>query len=385
MQHRHQIMLGLALSIILVGACVCPPGASAQDRPAVLWPTRAWTTSTAETQGMDSAALADLVASGTGYSLDSLLIARHGTIVLDAYYTLYQTARDPHPMYSATKAVIGTLTAIALKDGLLDSTSHRVLDFFHDRSIANVDDRKAAITVQDLLDMTSGIDWHEPLPGRSRSLFDMTRSPDWIKFILDRPMANAPGEVFNYDSGNPHLLSAILGQLSGMSAEDYAKAKLFGPLGIMTSPGDWEQDAQGISLGGLGLSLRPRDMAKIGYLYLRNGVWEGKAILPQAWIERISHATLSMNLARQPALRYANFFWVLPDKHVYMANGHHSQRIMVFPDMDIVAVTTGRDDGHLAQMVDNISAAVRSETALPPNPAAEDQLAISIRTAQAGH
>jgi beta-lactamase family protein len=122
------------------------------------------------------------------------------------------------------------LTAIACKDGLPDNPSHRVLDFFDRRIIANVDDRKEAITVQSLLDMTSGFEWMEPLDGRPDSMFEMARSPDWVKFILDRPMSSAPGDTFNYNSGNPHLLSAIITKLTGMSVLEYAKAKLFGPL-----------------------------------------------------------------------------------------------------------------------------------------------------------
>ena len=112
--------------------------------------------------------------------LDSLLVVRHGKIVVEAYYAPY-TAGIPHDIRSATKAVISTLTAIASKDGLLDSPNHRVLDYFDRRSIANVDDRKEAITVQNLLDMTSGIEWTMP-----DSMFEMERSPDWVKFILDR-------------------------------------------------------------------------------------------------------------------------------------------------------------------------------------------------------
>src|SRR3954464_4143282 len=134
------------------------PQASAES----IWPTKEWQTSTPEEQGMDSAALARLVAFGTSRSLDSLLIARHGRVVLDAYYAPY-AADIPHVINSSTKAVIGTLTAMAIKDGLLDSTDHPMLDFFADRSFANPDDRKKAITVQNLLDMTSGIDWHEPM------------------------------------------------------------------------------------------------------------------------------------------------------------------------------------------------------------------------------
>ena len=209
--------------------------------------------------------------------------------------------------------------AIASKDGLLDSPSHRVLDFFDRRSIANLDDRKEAITVQSLLDMTSGIEWTEPLDGRPDSMFEMERSPDWVKFVLDRPMSSAPGDVFNYNSGNAHLLSAIITKLTGMSALEYAKAKLFGPLGI--NDVSWQHDPQGISNGGHGLYLQPRDMAKIGYLYLRNGAWEGKQLLPSAWIDKVTHATVDMHAPWEPELRYSNLFWVLPDKHVYMASG----------------------------------------------------------------
>ena len=137
---------------------------------------------------MDSKELAKLVDFGTTLSLDSLLVVRHGKIVAEAYYAPY-AAGIPHAIYSATKAVISTLMSIASKDGLLDSPSHRVLDFFDRRSIANLDDRKKAITVQSLLDMTSGIEWRMP-----DSMFEMERSPDWVKFVLDRPMSSAPGE-----------------------------------------------------------------------------------------------------------------------------------------------------------------------------------------------
>ena len=358
----------LAAIMLVVSSC----SAWAQDAAGSTWPTRQWPTSTPEEQGMDLAALARLVEFGTSRSLDSLLIVRHGRIVLDAYYAPY-AADIPHITNSVTKAVIGALTAIASKDGLLDTADHPMLDFFKDRSVANVDERKKAITVQNLLDMTSGIDWEEPLRGRPVSLIATERSPDWVKFILDRQMSNAPGDIFNYNSGNPHLLSAILTGLTGLSASDYAKARLFGPLGISTW--NWRRDPQGVSIGGYGLALLPRDMAKIGYLYLRQGEWEGKPLLPRGWVEKTRHATVNMNASFGPTLRYSNFFWALPDKKVYMAVGYRCQLIMVFPELDIVAVTTARDFCPLGKMADDISGAVKSETALPPDPAGTSLLA----------
>jgi CubicO group peptidase (beta-lactamase class C family) len=347
-----------------------------QDKAQSVWPTREWQTSTPEEQGMDSADLAKLVGYGTSRSFDSLLIARHGRIVLDAYYAPY-AADIPHVINSSTKAVIGTLTAMAMKDGLLDSTDRPMLDFFSDRTIANLDDRKKAITLQHLLDMTSGIDWREPLDGRPASVIEMERSPDWVKFILDRRMSNTAGEIFNYNSGNPHLLSAILTGLTGMSASDYAKARLFGPLGI--SEWNWRRDPQGNSTGGYGLSLKPRDMAKIGYLYLRHGEWEDKTLIPPAWIDRVSHATVDMNAKFEPALRYSNFFWSLPNKNVYMTVGYNNQVIMVFPALDIVAVTTTSSFYPLALVADYISGAVKSETALAATPDGAGKLAAAIR------
>lgn len=273
--------------------------------------------------------------------------------------------------------MIGTLTAIMYKDGLLDSLDHPVLDFFGDRTIANVDDRKKAITVQNLLDMTSGLEWEEGFEGgREQSLHDLVRSPDWIQFILDRPMAHTPGETFYYDSGNPHLVSAIITKLTGLSAHDYAKEKLFGPLGI-ASPG-WRRDPQDLSTGGFGLSLRTRDMAKIGYLYLHNGEWEGRQLLPQGWIDRVSHATVNMNATFDPSLRYSNFFWAMPDKHVYMAVGYHCQIIMIFPELDVVATMTAHDFWPFRKMTEFVSEAVKSDTELTPDPASAKLLADAI-------
>jgi CubicO group peptidase (beta-lactamase class C family) len=377
MQNPRCAVSKALLSTFILVASACCSAAYAEDAALSPWPTRQWQTSTPEEQGMDSAALAKLVAYGATRSFDSLLIARHGRIVLDAYYAPY-TADIPHVINSCTKAVIGTLTAIAAKDGLLDSLNHPMLDFFAGRSIANVDDRKKAITVQTLLDMTSGIEWEEGIEGgREQTLVDFGRSSNQIKFVLDRPMSNAPGEVFNYNSGNPNLLSAILTKLTGMTAGDYANARLFAPLGIAEP--NWPHDSQGLSTGGGGVALRPRDMAKIGYLYLRNGAWEDQQLLPPGWSDQQNHAAVDMHASFDPGLRYSNFFWVFPDQHVYMAVGDRCQLIMVFPALDVVAVATASNYCSFRKLADDISGAVKSETALPANPAAAELLAGKIR------
>jgi CubicO group peptidase (beta-lactamase class C family) len=127
--------------------------AESPDPP--VWPTKQWLTSTPEEQGMDASELAALVVFGETHSFDSLLVVRHGRIVTEAYYAPF-TADVPHEIYSATKSFTGTLVGMAYKDGLLDRLDHPMLDFFADRQIADVDERKKAITIQNLLDMTSG-------------------------------------------------------------------------------------------------------------------------------------------------------------------------------------------------------------------------------------
>ena len=147
-----------------------------------------WRTSSPEEEGMDSKELAKLVDWGTTHNFDSLLVQRHGKIVAEAYYVHYAAvslgARGPHHVYSVTKSIIGTLTAIACKEGVLDSLNHRVLDFFDPRSIANVDQKKEAITVQNLLDMTSGLEWTEQAGGLTPPIEtdrQMAASVDWVK------------------------------------------------------------------------------------------------------------------------------------------------------------------------------------------------------------
>jgi CubicO group peptidase (beta-lactamase class C family) len=379
MQVRKRFVLSAALSLcaLLTTEWLRPPHAQTADQSA--WPTKEWLTSTPEEQGMDSSALAKLVGYGANHSFDSLLIVRHGRIVTEAAYAPY-TADIPHEIFSSTKAVTGTLLGMVYKDGLLDRLDHPMLDFFADRRVANVDDRKKAITIQNLLDMTSGFDWDQGFEGgKQQSMVDMYQSSNRIQFDLDRPMAHAPGDLFNYSNGNPDLVSAVITKLTGRLAEDYANQKLFAPLGIVDW--HWDRDPQGLTIGDGELFLLPRDMAKIGYLYLRHGQWEGRQLLPLGWADVLSHPIVNTHASYDPSQSYSNFFWILPERRVYMANGKDGQNIAVFPDLDIVAVTTARKYVPLRSLADSVSSAVKSEFALPPNPGAGEALANAIRDA----
>jgi CubicO group peptidase (beta-lactamase class C family) len=354
-------------------------GSDAEDARDAVWPTKGWEYSTPEEQGLDSAALAKLVDAVGARRQDSLLIVRHGKIVAEAYYAPYE-AGVRHDLRSVTKSIIGTLTAIEIQAGFLDGADHPIVDLFSDKQIANIDENKKAMTVQSLLDMTSGIEWKEENYTPDESIIRMYNVPDRVKFVLDQRMSNAPGTQFYYNGGNPYVLSALITKETGKSAYDFAKYQLLAPLGI--SNVRWGRvDAEGVTDGESGLFLDPRDMAKIGYLYLHDGLWDGKRILPSSWVDRVKEGKVEA----RDGFHYANLWWSLPQRGAYMALGRHSQMILVLPNLDVVAVLTGVmwDDEYypVEKLIDAISNAVKSDAAAPPNAAAQSLLAASIRQA----
>jgi CubicO group peptidase (beta-lactamase class C family) len=380
MHLRTVTMAALLTGAVCFFGCDGSAGATeGQDSSETPWPTKSWQGSTPEEQGMDSASLARLVEAVGTYKQDSLMIVRHGKIVAEAYYAPY-VAGISHDLRSVTKSVVSTLTAIELQHGLLDSVDHPVVDLFSDKNIANLDYNKKAMTVQSLLDMTSGIDWKEKAYTPDETIMRMYQSPDRTEFVLSQPMSNTPGSQFYYNSGNPYVLSALITKKTGQSAFDFATKELFEPLGITSAK--WGRvDAQGVTDGEAGLSLAPHDMARIGYLYLHNGTWEGKQIIPSSWVDRAKEGKVSATFG----FHYANLWWSLPEKGAYMARGRHSQLILVLPKLDVVAAMTGilRDDEFysVSRLVDDISNSVRSDKPLPPDTVAQSLLAASIHQA----
>ena len=284
MHVRKTVTIALFTAFWLSAGSMAGAGAESQATPETGWPTKSWPTSTAEEQGMDSASLARLIETVGIFRQDSLMVIRHGKIVAEAYYAP-NVAGVSHDLRSVTKSITGTLTAIEIKNGLLDSVDHPVVDLFSDNQIANLDDNKKAMTVQHLLDMTSGIAWQEKSYTPDETVIRMYRAPDRTEFVLSQPMSDPPGAKFYYNSGNPYVLSALITRKTGHNAFDFAKTELFEPLGI-TSAKWGSVDAQGVTDGEAGLSLTPQDMARIGYLYLHDGVWDGKQIIPSSWVER---------------------------------------------------------------------------------------------------
>jgi CubicO group peptidase (beta-lactamase class C family) len=272
-------------------------------------------------------------------NLHSLLIIRNGSIVSETYFPPY-TAETNHEVYSVTKSVVATLIGIAIDKRSIDRVNQPVADFFGGVTFQHPDAGKDAMTLEDLLTMRSGLDWQE----EDATFGHMYQSDDWVRFMLDMPMREPPGQQFRYCSGCSHLLSAIIERRTGINTRDFAQQALFEPLGIRRVT--WEQDRQGIPIGGWGLRLTPRDMAKLGYLYLHDGMWDGQRIVSAEWVK----AAIERHTATdsQLGLGYGYQWWTYPTLHAYAALGRDGQTIFVVPDRQLIIVTTAQVDGHAA-------------------------------------
>jgi CubicO group peptidase (beta-lactamase class C family) len=305
--------------------------------PPAYWPTESWRTSTPAHQGMDAGKLAlmlDFVRQ-QDLALHSLLVIRNGAIVSETYFG--SNLPDDRPeLYSVTKSFIATLVGIAIDKGFIKGVEQPVGDFFPDRSFANWDAAKQAMTLENILTMTTGLDW----PEEDATFQRLYGSRDWVKFVMDEPMRSQPGSEFLYCSGCSHVLSAIIQRQTGMNTRDFAQQELFGPLGI--SHAVWDTDTAGIPIGGWGLKLTPRDMAKLGYLYLNDGAWDGRQIVSAGWVKTATQK----HTASDTDLGYGYLWWTYPKWGAYAALGRYGQTIFVVPDMDLIIVTTAALENH---------------------------------------
>ena len=276
-------------------------------------------------------------------NLHSLLVIRNGYLVSETYFGSHQQDTR-HETYSVTKSFVATLIGMAIDKGYIDGVEHRIVDFFPERTLANLDEQKEAMTLNDVLTMRSGLDWQEG----DAAYGAMYRSPDWVQFMLDKPMVWPPGSQFNYCSGCSHLLSAILQQTTGMNTRDFAEEYLFKPLGISNAV--WDTDAAGIPIGGWGLQITPREMAKLGYLYLRHGEWEEQQIVSASWVE----GATKRHSQAEDEWGYGYQWWTYPPVGAYAAWGLYGQTIFVIPGSDLVVVTTAEmdNDDEITELVE---------------------------------
>jgi CubicO group peptidase (beta-lactamase class C family) len=366
---RMRTVTFLALVAIVAGT-----SSGSQTGP---WPATAWLTATPESLGARGSALASLdrdikadvyglvdrlfvVYKGRAiasyrYDRDYKSISRGRTSPIGCGYGCadqawmhefnylhpdwhpYFQGRDIHTLQSVTKSVAATVVGIALGRGDIKTLDQPFLNYFRERDLSRVDPRLQRATLEDVLTMRSGIEWHEqdrPLDSTNTTV-QLEESKDWIAFTLAQPMDSDPGKKWAYNSGGSMLLSGIIRSATGKFIDDYAGEHLFQPLGIRSF--HWKRTPTGHADTEGGLYLSAEDLARIGYLYLNRGMWNGRRILPEGFVERATARHVA-NVA--PQFDYGYQWWLTRrgDADVWAGRGFGGQLLIVIPSRDIVAV-----------------------------------------------
>ncbi|GHD56523.1 hypothetical protein GCM10007350_03850 [Jeongeupia chitinilytica] len=277
--------------------------------------------------------------SRNGASLDGLVIVRDGKLVFEHYTPPYR-GDIPHQLNSVTKSFVSTLVGIAQGEGKIGPVTTPVHALLKDCRGALCD---SPATLKDVLTMSSGLEWYEAGFSEEEDPSKILRSADWRRYVLDKPMAEAPGQTFVYNSGGSHLLSLMLqDSLGGESEAAFADDRLFKPLGI--SDYHWPVDPQGALIGGRGLTLRLDDLARFGQLFLQNGQWQGKQIVPATWVHDATHAQIKTVPPFGWVPQYGYQWWVDGSGHNYSAQGWGGQVLIVAPKLGmVVAMLTSSD------------------------------------------
>jgi CubicO group peptidase (beta-lactamase class C family) len=349
------------------------PPAGAQDAP---WPTSGWSTSTPAAEGLDPAPFAELrreIADGGYGYIDRLVVVRNGFLVVNERYDNdyreisrdrhtdasdalagggtphqfnyyhpdfhpYHQGRDVHSLQSVTKSVSSTLIGIAIGRGEISGTDAKLLSFFEGYDTSGADSRLADVTLDDLLTMRSGIEWHEndrPF-NETNTVLQLEGSEDWIQFTLDQPMDADPGVKWVYNSGGSHLMSGVIKAATGSFIDEYAVTHLFEPIGIRDH--HWKKTPRGYPDTEGGLYLEAEDLARFGYLFLRGGMWDGSQVVPREWVEAAT--ARRVDRVNPAGFGYGYQWWRLDRDgvDVWAGLGFGGQFLLVIPEYDLVGV-----------------------------------------------
>jgi CubicO group peptidase (beta-lactamase class C family) len=294
-------------------------------------PTSAWRATCPPAANVDSALLrAAFVEAPTALpTIYSLLVVRHGYIVGENYYKGAR-ATSIFDLRSVTKGVTSALVGAAIERGFVDSAGQRVSSLVPNYFPEGTDPAKLDITLRHLLSMESGWSPSTPLP----------RVVPYAAALVARPLSTAPGTQWEYDDGTYHVLAAALHGAVGHDLLGFVGTGLFAPLGITSPVNRWATDEEGIPYGSAGLLLTAREAAKIGELYLRDGVWDGQRLLADGWVDS-TWVPRAVGGGDAP-ISYGYGWWGASDgTHAYhYALGYGGQFIVVVPDLDLVVVVT---------------------------------------------
>ncbi len=323
-----------------------------------------WATASLADVGLDQERfvhLVDVIRDGIYANVHGVVIIKNDRLVFEEYFdgqafeaavgnqiigpwTSY-TREHHHNLASVTKSVTSTILGIAIDKGFVSGVDAAVYDFFPEHADLRDEARKDSITLHHLLTMTSGLDWDEQTYGYGDSRNDINAlfsQGDPVRYILAKPMADSPGERWLYNGGGTNILGQVVRQASGQTLEAFAAEHLFNPLGVATPR--WVRLAGPVTYASGDLKIRPRDMAKIGYLFINGGEWNGQQVISPEWI---AEAVENREGTRDPRWGYGYQWWIFDypangrTYHSFGARGWGGQVITMFPELDMVVVLTG--------------------------------------------
>ena len=352
------LLLLVSAALLAAGGWACGPAPTSAVPPQT---GDGWQTASPAQVGLDARPLdraAARIRDGTYANVHSLLVVKDGKLVFEQYFRGYtwnyagdqfrgdlvEFDRDRrHNLASVTKSVTSALVGIAIDQGQIGGVGDKVLDYFPQYTYLR-DGAKDGITLEHLLTMRSGLQWNEmelPYSDNRNDLIQLFRIPDPVEYILAKPLVAPPGTAWYYNGGNTNLLGEIIRQATGQRMDAYAAQVLFAPLGITSY--EWDHiNAEMIHASG-NLQLRPRDMAKFGSLYLNGGEWQGQRIVSREWVE----ASTQPHARPRGGGGYGYQWWLRSydfgseQIQAFFAAGWGGQRICIFPDLEMVVVSTG--------------------------------------------
>jgi len=318
------------------------------------WPTTEWRIQGPAALGMDTEKLSELDPMiKTQYrDLNGIVVVHKGCIVFEKYYNGCDS-NDTHHVASVTKSITSALIGIAIDAGYIKSVDEKVLNFFPEYNSGSNDVQKRAVTIRHLLTMTAPFPFTwKPGGGMQEPLDRLRRQSNWVMYTLDLMGQKGRLGAFQYCTAGAHLLSAIITSATGKSAREFANERLFEPIGMKVIPDckmksfgledvfgknlkGWIQDPNGNSTGGWGLALSPRDMARFGYLYLNDGIWNDKQLVSKTWIDE----SIAMN-----ASKYGYMWWLYEEDGIfaYLAMGDGGNAICCVPEKDLIIAISSK-------------------------------------------
>jgi len=275
--------------------------------------------------------------------VESILIVRNGKLVFEEYLNGWDPARI-HRLQSVTKGFTSTLVGIAIEQGFIGSLDDPIRDYLPDYA-EFFGGKKDSVTIRHLLTMSAGFKWNETEtyyadPKRCDPHL-AEASDDYFKYLLERPVIEEPGTVYRYNSGYPNILGYIIEQQSGMELVEFAYRNVFEPLGIrraylMGIRGENKPSCAG------GLKLMSRDLARYGYLYLKEGAWEGRQLVSAEWVREslMDHFVTNVDMNVSHGYCWGHVKSLDGQHDIFFASGTGGQYVIVIPDLDTVVITT---------------------------------------------